>query len=37
MRTSSPPFGADTADVMRDVLGMTDEEFVSLTELGVFM
>ncbi len=37
MRKSSPVFGADTADVMRDVLGMTDDEFISLTELGVFM
>lgn len=37
MRKSSPTFGEDTADVMRDVVGMTDEEFFSLTELGVFM
>ncbi len=37
MRKSSPAFGADTADVMRDVLGMTDDEFIALTELGVFM
>jgi crotonobetainyl-CoA:carnitine CoA-transferase CaiB-like acyl-CoA transferase len=34
---SSPVFGADTEAVMRDVLGMNDEEYIALLESGVFM
>jgi crotonobetainyl-CoA:carnitine CoA-transferase CaiB-like acyl-CoA transferase len=34
---SSPVFGADTEGVMREVLGMDDEEYIALLESGVFM
>jgi crotonobetainyl-CoA:carnitine CoA-transferase CaiB-like acyl-CoA transferase len=34
---SSPVFGADTESVMRDVLGMTEDEYIGLVESGVFM
>jgi crotonobetainyl-CoA:carnitine CoA-transferase CaiB-like acyl-CoA transferase len=34
---SSPVFGADTEAVMREVLGMNDEEYIALLESGVFM
>jgi hypothetical protein len=37
MWKSSPVFGADTESVMRDVLGMTEDEYIGLVESGVFM
>src|SRR5690606_3642978 len=35
LRRSSPVFGANTEEVMREVLGMDDREFGALLEAGV--
>lgn len=37
LRTSSPLLGSNTHDVMREVVGLTDEEIVELEVAGVFM
>lgn len=37
LRTSSPLLGSHTHDVMRDVIGLTDEQIVELEIAGVFM
>ena len=37
VRTASPVLGADTFDVMRDIVGLTDEEYAENQGLGVFM
>ena len=36
-RTAAPMLGADTYDVMRDIVGLSDEEFTEHQEAGVFM
>ena len=37
LRSASPPLGADTYDVMREVVGMSDEEFADHQAAAVFM
>ena len=37
VRSASPMIGADTFDVMRDIVGLTDEEIAENQGLGVFM
>ncbi len=37
LRTSSPLLGSHTHDVMREVIGLSDEEIVELEVAGVFM
>jgi len=37
LRSASPMLGADTHDVMRDVLDIPDEQFADLQAAGVFM
>jgi formyl-CoA transferase len=37
LRKSSPLFGEHTHEVMRDVLGMSDDELVEHEAMGVFM
>jgi len=36
-RTASPLIGEHTHDIMTGLLGLTEEEFVEHTEMGVFM